>query len=114
MSGFVFRPMYFFILPGIFLSLFAAYSSFWMVAHYIDSVIALKDMGAADMQAGAFTLAFEEHTHTYVVGLCSIMLAIQLLGLGVLALQNKRNFEELYHLSATKFHSLKQTINTEP
>ena len=113
MSGFVFRPMFFFILPGIFISLFAMYSTFWMLAHYIESVVALQSMSAADMEAGAFSLAFSKYPHTYVVGLVAIMLAIQLIGLGVLALQNKRNFEELYHLSATKFHSLKQTLNEE-
>lgn len=114
MSGFVFRPMYFFILPGVFLSFFAAYSSFWMFAHYLESVAALSSMTEAQRQAGAFSMAFANHTHTYVVGLVSVMLSIQLLGLGVLALQSKRNFEELYHLSATKFHSLKQTINSSP
>ncbi len=113
MSGFVFRPMFFFILPGIFISLFAVYSTFWMFAHYFESLWALQSMSAEDMQAGAFSLAFSKYPHTYVVGLVAIMLAIQLIGLGVLALQNKRNFEELYHLSATKFHSLKQTLNEE-
>ena len=113
MSGFAFRPMYFFILPGLFISLFAVYSTFWMFAHYFESVQALKTMSAADMEKGAFALAFANHTHTYVVGLVAILLAIQLLGLGVIALQNKQNFEELYHLSATKFHALKQTLNEE-
>ena len=113
MSGFVFRPMYFFILPGILISLFAMYSTFWMLAHYIESVLTLRSMSAADIETGAFSMAFSKYPHTYVVGLVAIMLTIQLIGLGVLALQNKRNFEELYHISATRFHALKQTLNEE-
>ena len=107
MSGFVFRPMFFFILPGLLLTLFALYSSFWMVVHYIESVLAVKS-SAADSDVSALAMAFINKPHTYIVGSVSIVLAIQLLGLGVLALQNKRNYEELYHLNATKFHSLKR------
>lgn len=106
MSGFVFRPMFFFILPGLLLTLIAIYSSFWMVAHYVESALAITDTGS---ERGAFSAAFLDHPHTFLVGSVSIVLATQLLGLGVLALQSKRNYEELYYLNATKFHSLKRT-----
>ncbi len=113
MSGFIFRPMYFFVLPGIFLAIFAIYSSYWMFFHYFDALLEIRELGGAASEQGALAVAFSENVHTYVVGLVSIMLSIQLIGLGALALQNKRNFEDLYHHSATKFQSLKHTLNKE-
>ena len=46
----------------------------------------------------AFGKVFKECSHTFKV--CGIlqMLAIQVLSLGVLSLQNKRYFEELFHI----------------
>jgi hypothetical protein len=34
------------------------------------------------------------------VGLLSLMLAIQLIGLGIMALQSKNYFEEIFHLGS--------------
>jgi len=110
LSGFAFRPMYFFILPGLFLSLFSVYTVFWMFAHYFAALRELHSLPGGSGHVSALIMAYSEYQHTYVIGMLSIMLSILLLGLGVLSAQSKRNFEELYHLSATKFHSLKVTI----
>lgn len=110
MSGFAFRPMYFFIIPGMLLSLFSTYVMFWMVMHYLESLEELRSLSVDAGHLQALAVAYVEHQHTYVIGMLSVMLSTLLLGLGVLSAQNKRNFEELYHLSATKFHSLKTTI----
>ena len=114
MSGFAFRPVYFFILPGLFLAIFSIYVLFWMFAHYLGAVQELRTMGQETVHMGAFAKAYADHPHTYVVGLLAIMLSVLLLGLGVLAVQIKRNFEELYHLSSTRFHSLKETMEHSP
>jgi hypothetical protein len=45
--------------------------------------------------------AYAESPHTFIVGLLSSMLAIQLLSLGILSLQSKRYFEEIFHLGAS-------------
>jgi hypothetical protein len=45
--------------------------------------------------------AFRQFPHTFVLGLLSLMLAIQLLGLGVMAMQAKKYFEELFHLASS-------------
>jgi len=112
MSGFVFRPMHFFILPGLVIGLFAAYVTFWMFAHYFDALFAARliDMNAS--REAAFASAYKNNPHTYITGLSSIILSIQLVSLGVLSLQNKRNYEDLYHLSSTNFHALKADINS--
>jgi len=110
MSGFVFRPMHFFIIPGLLVGLFAAYVTFWMFAHYLD---ALHVARAIDVNAGreaAFATAYNNNPHTYLTGLSSIIISVQLLSLGVLSLQNKRNYEDLYHLSSANFHSLKEDV----
>lgn len=114
MSGFAFRPMYFFILPGLVLALFSAYVIFWMFAHYLGALKELQSLSGGAGEISALAMAYAEHPHTYVIGLLSVMLSILLLGLGVLSVQSKRNFEEIYHLSATKFHSLKQTFEYSP
>jgi len=111
MSGFVFRPMFFFILPGLLIGLFASYVSFWMFAHYFDSLHVMQLVDANANKAEAFARAYKENPHTYVMGLSSIILSLQLLGLGMLSAQNKKHYEDLYHLNAVKFHSLKN--NTE-
>ena len=51
-----------------------------------------------DFTSAALAAAFREAPHTFLVGGISLMVAIQLISLGVLALQNKRYFEELFHL----------------
>lgn len=111
MSGFVFRPMHFFIIPGLIMGMFASYVTFWMFAHYFETYFAAL---ALDINAGreaAFAAAFVNNPHTYVVGLASIVISVQLLSLGVLSLQSKRNYEDLYHLNSLHFHELKSSMN---
>lgn len=105
-SGFLFRPFIFFVFPGILLGIFAIYVVFWMGAHFFDAYGVLEATGAAVSPSAALALAFKESPHTYIVGLLSIMLSIQLIGLGVLALQSKRYFEEIFHLCSS-MHRLK-------
>ena len=39
--------------------------------------------------------------YTFIVGLLSLMLAIQLTGMAMLSLQSKKYFDELFHLGST-------------
>ncbi len=110
MSGFVFRPMHFFILPGILLGLFATYVTFWMFAHYFDALLAARVIDVNASKEAALASAYNDNPHTYVVGLTSIILSVQLMSLGVLSLQSKRNYEDLYHLNSANFHALKKTM----
>jgi len=110
MSGFVFRPTYFFILPGMMLAVFSVYVIYWMFAHYWESLVELRLNHGTAEHVHALAMAYVKNQHTYVIGMLSIMLSTLLIGLGVLSAQSKRNYEELYHLSATKFHSLKVTM----
>ncbi|MBS0614007.1 MAG: glycosyltransferase family 2 protein [Proteobacteria bacterium] len=99
MSGFAFRPFMFFILPGLLLSLFSAYVVVWMFIHYFEALWQLPP-NASDITL-ALRTAYLHYPYTYIVGLLSTMVSIQLLALGILALQAKRYFEESFNLGST-------------
>jgi hypothetical protein len=46
----------------------------------------------------AFAVAFARFPHTFIVGFLSLVLAVLLIGLGMLALQAKKYFEETVFL----------------
>jgi glycosyltransferase involved in cell wall biosynthesis len=106
MSGFIFRPFLFFTLPGLLLAAFSAFVNFWMFVHFFEARAELAATQASVTMSQAVGLAYERYPHTFVIGLLSAMLAAQLIGLGILALQNKHYFEELFHLASTRFQAL--------
>ena len=101
-SGFLFRPVMFFIVPGLALLLFALYVNTWMLIHFLEQYQNLSQhtwfFSRASAAVGA---AYVQFPHTFIVGLLSSMLAVQLLSLGILALQSKSYFEEIFHLGAS-------------
>jgi glycosyltransferase involved in cell wall biosynthesis len=101
-SGFILRPFTFLLVPGLLLLAFAAYVNTWMVIHFFQ---AYGELGASpetarDMSV-AVALAYTRYPHTFIVGLLSLMLAMQLIGMAMLSLQNKKYFDELFHLGST-------------
>ena len=103
LSGFVFRPFAFFVVPGLLLLIFAAYVNAWMFVHFFEAYGALGDAFTGDKISAAVAQAYEEYPHTFIVGLLSLMLSIQLLSVGILSLQSKVYFEEIFRLgSATR------------
>lgn len=99
LSGFIFRPFMFFILPGLVLLAFSLWTNAWMVAHFVDAWQAIGPI-EGDRVSAAVARAYRDFPHTFIVGLLSLMLAIQLIGLGILALQAKNYFEEVFHLGS--------------
>ena len=101
-SGFILRPFTFLLVPGLLLLAFAAYVNTWMVIHFVE---AYAELGSAQETAGhasaAVALAYAQYPHTFIVGLLTLMLAIQLIGMAMLSLQNKKYFDELFHLGST-------------
>lgn len=106
MSGFIFRPFLFFTLPGLLLAGFSVFVNFWMFVHFFEAYRELGATQAAVTMSQAVGLAYQRYPHTFVIGLLSAMLAAQLIGLGILALQNKHYFEELFHLASARFQAL--------
>jgi glycosyltransferase involved in cell wall biosynthesis len=102
MSGFLLRPFTFLLVPGLLLLAFAAYVNTWMMIHFVE---AYAELGASpELTQGlsaAVALAYARYPHTFIVGLLSLMLSMQLIGMAMLSLQNKRYFDELFHLGST-------------
>ncbi len=101
-SGFILRPFSFLLVPGLLLLAFAAYVNTWMVIHFMEAFVELgASPGTSHDMSAAVALAYTRFPHTFIVGLLSLMLAMQLIGMAMLSLQNKRYFDELFHLGST-------------
>jgi glycosyltransferase involved in cell wall biosynthesis len=104
-SGFIFRPFMFFILPGLALNLLSFYSFFFVFSHIYNCFHALPlSLGAFNYRLGAsVAVAFGKAPHTFVIAGISLVVAIQLISLGILSLQNKKYFEEIFHLGTSVY-----------
>ena len=100
LSGFLFKPFMFFVLPGLLLLVFSAWVNAWMIIHFLDALSGAPDGPVLGVYSWAVAQAYQAHPHTFIVGLLSLMLAIQLISLGILALQNKSYFEEVFYLGS--------------
>jgi glycosyltransferase involved in cell wall biosynthesis len=101
-SGFILRPFTFLLVPGLLLLAFSAYVNTWMVIHFLEAYTALDAPAKAENGlSAAVALAYANFPHTFIVGLLSLMLAMQLIGMAMLSLQNKKYFDELFHLGST-------------
>ena len=101
LSGFLFRPVVYFVAPGLCLLAFAAYVNSWTVIHFMTEFSALAGYeGFFQRASAAVSAAYAASPHTFMIGLLSLMLAIQLLSLGIVSLQSKSYFEELFHLAS--------------
>ena len=106
LQGFVLRPFMFFIVPGLLLFAFSAWTNFWMLTHFFDAYRHIDEEAPYRMSI-AVAHAYQAYPHTFIIGLLSLMLAIQLVSLGTLALQNKTYFEELFHINS----AIKKAVN---
>ena len=112
-SGFMFRPFLFFILPGLLLSLVSLYPIASALLRSIENYQKLAAATAAlDFKfSEAIGAAFRQSPHAFVVGGFALIVGIQLFSLGLLALQNKRYFDELFSLSCNCRMQDKETRN---
>lgn len=108
LSGFLFRPVIFFIVPGLGLFAFSLFANAWAVIHFLEHYAALTQYSTFGLRASAaMAAAFAQAPHTFVVGGVSGMLGIQLISLGILALQSKSYFEEIFHLGTTIYKTVR-------
>ena len=115
LSGFLFKPFMFFMLPGLALLLFALYVNAWVLVHFVTHYQQFPEVGWFLSRASlAVAGAYHEAPHTFFVGLTSLMLAIQFISLGILALQSKRYFEEIFHLGTTIFRATREDGRQDP
>lgn len=103
MTGFIFRPYAFFMSVGAILMIVSLYVIGWIFNHTIDMYTTLVP-AARDFE-NAFSLAvadvFRERPYSFIVGATTLILSLQFLSLGFISLQNKRYFDELFHLGTS-------------
>jgi len=106
-SGFMFKPIMFFVIPGSILMVLSSYTLMWVFIHVVNQYQKLTPsiVGLDARFSAAVANAFLQSPHSFFVGSISLMLAIQLISLGILALQSKRYFEDLFHISTTLHRS---------
>jgi len=108
LSGFLFKPVMCFILPGLGLLLFAIYVNAWILLHFLREYRALSQYDwFFDRASVAVAQAYQAFPHTFIVGGLSLTLAIQLISLGILSLQSKQYFEEIFHLGSSIYKSIR-------
>lgn len=90
-SGFVFRPFVMLLVPGLLTMLFSAYVNFWVLFELVGAI-----QRTDGNMAQAAALLFQEHPATLLIGLLSLLLAIQMISLGAISLQAKKYYEETY------------------
>jgi ABC-type sugar transport system permease subunit len=105
LSGFLFRPVLFLIMPGLLVLAFALYVNTWMFIHFFTEYSGLA--AASRTASSAFAQAYAAHPHTFIFAFLSLMLSIQLIGLGVVALQSQKYFEELFYMGT----SIRKALN---
>jgi len=114
LSGFLFRPVMFFLAPGFALLLFAMYVDSWIVVHFLNQYPNFPQYSwFLDRASNAVAAAYVQFPHTFIVGGLASMLAIQLISLGILALQSKSYFEEIFHLGTSIYKSTQDAAQTK-
>ena len=103
-SGFLFRPVLFFVVPGLCFLLMSLWTNFWLVVRVVE------EYGLVGRLNPAVAAAFDAAPHTFVIGGLTLIIAIQLIGLGILALQNTHYFEENFHLGTTVLKTQRRAL----
>ena len=92
-SGFIFRPFVMLLLPGLLLMAFSLYVNFWVAVEFVNALQA----GPMALHEAAMVI-YRDHPQTLFIGVLSLVLAIQLVSLGAVSLQNMRYFNDAYYM----------------
>lgn len=110
-NSFIFRPYVFFWILGSIILFAALYIVVWI---FINTYIVFPSTaefatGFGDRFSLAVSEVFRQRPYAFVVGGTTLIISIQILGLGFISLQKKRYFDELFHLNSA---ILKETKNS--
>ena len=106
LTGFMFRPFIFFILPGFIILLLSLYPIVWVFIHTFTHYSQLTALSGslANKLSYSIAKAFSQAPHAFIVGGFAFVIAIQLISLGIVALQNHRYYKDLFHIISTHKH----------
>jgi glycosyltransferase involved in cell wall biosynthesis len=113
LSGFMFRPVVFFIGPGLVVFAAALYTLGWVSYRVLNQYLQLTSGSLSAKITNAIHFSYTAAPYSFVVGGIALMIAFQLISLGILALQSERYFKELFHFSTTLYRQLKQRDENE-
>jgi glycosyltransferase involved in cell wall biosynthesis len=102
-SGFLLRPYLYFLAPGVAFLLMSAYANAWMLVHVVEQYRLARASGAPPAWDDAVAAAFVHSPHTFFIGGITLVLSLQLIGLAVVSLQNKLQFDELFALGTRAY-----------
>ena len=105
LSGFIFRPFLAFVIPGILLMILAIYPAAWAIIHTINFYqqvsVSNPTLSFTYALSEAVAEAFKLSPHSFLVAGFALIFALQLISLGIMAVQSKRYFEEIFHLGTS-------------
>ncbi|WP_149277685.1 glycosyltransferase family 2 protein [Pareuzebyella sediminis] len=110
-NSFIFRPYVFFWILGLFIFLISVYIIVWIFinTYYAYPMTADLTQGFEERFSLAVSEVFRQRPYSFIVGGTTLIISIQLMGLGFISLQKKRYFDELFHLNSA---ILKATKNS--
>ncbi len=115
MSGFIFRPYFFFFLIGTIMSIVFLYIFIWTVINIftvLPEINPVSDYFDAKLSE-AIAVTFKARPHAFFVGGGVLLIAVQFFSLGFLSLQNKRYFEEAFNLNTKILREIQKKDNED-
>lgn len=108
MAAFIFRPYIFFMYLGLSLLLVSLYIIGWIFINTFKVLptVMVNTMYFDDRFSKAIGLVFQQRPHAFFIGGITLLAAIQILSLGFISLQNKRYFEESFHINTSIYKIL--------
>ncbi|PZO39813.1 MAG: glycosyl transferase family 2 [Pseudanabaena frigida] len=113
LSGFLFRPVIFFLIPSFILFLLSVYADFYAIARSWTNFQELAKNSQFPDFTDAIAMAYNQAPHTFFIGGITLILSIQLFSLGVLSMQSKNYFEEIFHLGTSILNNTQNTKDAE-
>ena len=110
-NSFIFRPYLFFWVLGLSIFLISVYIIIWI---FINTYVIFPETahlaeGFESRFSMAVALVFQRSPYSFIIGGTTLIISIQLMGLGFISLQKKRYFDELFHLNSTILRLTKES-----
>ena len=101
-NSFIFRPYALFWIVGLLILAMSLYIIVWIFinTYEVYPMTAAMATGFEERLTLAVSEVYRQRPYSFVVGGITLIISIQLLGLGFLSLQKKRYFDELFHLNS--------------
>jgi glycosyltransferase involved in cell wall biosynthesis len=113
LSGFLFRPVIFFLIPSLILFLLSIYANFYAILRSWSNYKDLASYQQFPDFTDAIAMAYNQAPHTFFIGGVTLILAIQMFSLGTLSMQSKKYFEEIFFLASSIYEKKQNDSSTE-